>query len=94
MKEQKFVELAKQYEKLSAELDKVREELTAAMLDVGIGNYVQDPETMAVYQVHKPRGSYVFYKDVDYKRTNIGEEKGGGGTVLSKKEAQGAGFIL
>lgn len=91
-KEQKFVELAKKYETMSEELSKVRDELTAAMLEVGVDQYVQDSETMAVYKVIKPSGTFIFYKEVDYKRTAMNGERGG--TVLSKKEAEEKGFVL
>lgn len=93
-KEQEFINLAKTYEKLSEELDTVREELTVAMVALGVDKYAQDDETGAVYKTVKPNGTFVAFRDIGYKRTNLEGEKGGGGTVLSKKEAQEAGFNL
>lgn len=92
MSNEKFIELAKKYEKQSEELDKTREELAAVMTDLGVGTYVQDPVTNAVYKVVEPNGTFMYYRKIDYKRTALDGERGG--TVLSKKEAQEAGFIL
>ena len=89
-----FVELAKKYEKLREELDLVREQLNTAMLLVGVDFYAQDPVSSAVYKTYKPNGTFTYYREIDYKRTNLEGEKGGGGTVLSKKEAEEAGFVL
>lgn len=91
-KEETFIQLAKQYEKQSDELGKTREALQAAMVDLGVGTYAQDPDTRAVYKVIEPNGTFTYYRKIDYKRTALEGEKGG--TVLSKKEAQEAGFIL
>lgn len=92
MSHQKFVELAKKLEKQQDEVNKTREELTVVMTEIGVDQYAQDPETMAVYKIVKPNGTFTYYKDIDYKRTTLDGERGG--TVLSKKEAEEAGFIL
>lgn len=91
-KEMAFVELAKKFEKAQEELNLMREQLIAAMTDLGLDKYAQDPETGAVYKIFKPKGTFTYYRDIDYKRTALEGEKGG--TPLSKKEAQEAGFIL
>lgn len=91
-KEQTLVEAAKNYEKAVEALNAAREQLNAAAADLGIDKYAQDPETRAVYKVIKPTGTFTYYRDIDYKRTAMEGEKGG--VVLSKKEAQEAGFIL
>ena len=91
-KEQRFIDLAKRHEDLQAEMNLLREDMTAAMLDLGVDKYAQDPETMAVYKIIKPLGAFTYYRDIDYKRTALDGERGG--TVLSKKEAEEAGFIL
>lgn len=90
--EQRFIRLAKESEVLSDQMNKVREELNSVMADIGINKYAQDPVTGAVYKVIKPLGTFTYYRDIDYKRTALEGEKGG--TVLSKKEAQEAGFTL
>ncbi|NJO48149.1 MAG: hypothetical protein HC840_00375 [Leptolyngbyaceae cyanobacterium RM2_2_4] len=92
MSKEKFVELAKKMEKQQEELNATREELTAVMLALGIDTYAQDPETLAVYKIIKPLGTFTYYKDIDYKRTALEGERGG--TVLAKKEAEEAGFVL
>jgi hypothetical protein len=90
----KFLELAKKSEKLQEELTKLNEELQIEMKTLAVGQYVQDPETLAVYKIIVPTGTFVSFKPLDYKRTNIEGEKGGGPSVLAKKEAEEAGFVL
>lgn len=92
MSKEKFVELAKKMEKQQEELNATREELTAVMTALGLDTYAQDPETLAVYKIIKPLGTFTYYKDIDYKRTALEGERGG--TVLAKKEAEEAGFNL
>ena len=92
MSKEKFVELAKKMESQQKEINVTRDELTAVMTALGIDTYAQDPETLAVYKIIKPNGTFMYYKDIDYKRTALEGEKGG--TVLAKSEAQEAGFIL
>lgn len=88
--QERFIELAKQYERARTEIDAIRDELQVAMLAMGYDKYAQDPETGAVYKTVKPNGTFIYYRDIDYKRTALDGERGG--TVLSKKEAQEAGF--
>lgn len=90
----KFLELAKKSEELQAELSKVNEELLNEMKGMEVGKLIQDPETLAVYKVYVPNGTFISYKPLDYKRTNLEGEKGGGPSVLAKKEAEEAGFVL
>lgn len=90
--EQVFIELAKRYEVMQEEMDKVRDALEVAMKELGVDKMIQDPETMMVYKVVKPKGTFMYYRDLDYKRTAAPGESGG--TVLSKKEATEAGFVL
>ena len=90
----KFLELAKKSEKLLDEYKKNQAELEAEMISIGLEKYIQDPETMAVYKIHVPSGTFMPYKQIDYKRTNVGDEKAGGPSVLSKKEAEEQGFSL
>ena len=90
--EQVFIDLAKRMEKLSDEMQVVRDGLEVAMKELGVGKMVQDPETMAVYKVIEPMGTFTYFRKIDYKRTALEGEKGG--TVLAKKEATEAGFVL
>lgn len=90
----RFLELAKKSEELQAELSKVNEELLNEMKGMELGKLIQDPETLAVYKVYVPSGTFISYKPLDYKRTNLEGEKGGGPSVLAKKEAEEAGFVL
>lgn len=91
-KEMAFIGLAQKYEQMAEELKKVRELLEESMRDMGIDSYAQDKNTLAVYKIIKPQGTFIYYRDIDYKRTALEGEKGG--TVLSKKEAEEAGFTL
>jgi hypothetical protein len=90
--EKKFLETAKYLEQLSEKKEEVRAELEGLMKTMGEGAYVQDPETLVVYKVIKPNGTFIYFRDLDYKRTALEGERGG--TVLSKKEAEEAGFVL
>lgn len=90
----KFLELAKKSEKLLEEYNKNQVELEAEMISIGLEKYIQDPETMAVYKIHVPNGTFISFKQIDYKRTNMEGEKSGGPSVLAKKEAEEQGFSL
>jgi hypothetical protein len=90
--QKEFVRLAAKYEAIKDELDDTREKLQSVMKEVGLDTYTQDPNTLLVYKIHKPNGTFMYYRDIDFKRTAKEGEKGG--TVLSKKEAEEAGFTL
>lgn len=87
----KVLELSKIYEKMKAELDTVREDLTLALSRLELNSYFQDPVTMAVLKVVKPKGVFCSFRDVDYHRTALEGERQGS---LSKKEAQEKGFSV
>jgi hypothetical protein len=89
-KEEQFIKLAKEYETQKDLAETIREELEVAMLALGYDKYAQDPETRAVYKTVKPDGTFVSYRTITFKRTAMTGERGG--AVLSKKEAQEAGF--
>lgn len=90
-KQANFIKLAKEYESLSAQIKDIIEKLNASMLELPLDSYIQDPDSMAVYKIVKPKGTFMYYKDVDYIRTVLeGESRGS----LSKKEATEAGFTL
>lgn len=87
----RFFDLANKYEKIKSELDSTRKELNETMETIGTGNYIQNPETLDVYKIEIPKGTFVEYRKIGYVRTaREGEVRGS----LSKKEAQEAGFIL
>lgn len=90
--QKRFVELAKKVESLREESKKVWADLESTMGDLGLGSYVQDPETLLVYKIETPKGTFVEFKTISYCRTAKEGEKGG--HVLSKKDAEAAGFIL
>lgn len=90
-KEKKFLDLAKYQEELKNKMDEVRDQLAAAMNDLGIGAVLQDPDTLTVYKIVKPGGTFMYYRDIDYVRTAQDGERAG---TLSKKEAESLGFIL
>jgi len=87
----RFFELAKQLETLKEQQDKVREELTATMQELGFGTVLQDPATLAVYKIVKPNGTFTYFRDIEYVRTALPGERAG---TLSKKEAESLGFVL
>jgi hypothetical protein len=88
---QKFIDLAVQMESLEDQIGKLREELNQEMLSVGIGQYIQDPVTRLVYKIVEPKGTFVYYKKIDYVRTAKELERSG---TLSAKDAEKAGFKL
>jgi hypothetical protein len=89
--EKRFFELAKYYEQLKEQMKKVRSELDTVMEGLGVNTYHQDPETMAVYRISVPNGTFVEFKTISYDRTKLGSEARGS---LSKKEAEDNGFVL
>lgn len=90
--QKRFFDLANEYEELKEELNTKRENLDAVMNELGFDTYHQDPNTMLVYRIVKPNGTFIYFREIDYKRTAKEGERGG--VVLSKKEAQEAGFNL
>lgn len=88
----KFLELSKKYEELENQMERVRNDLDSSMEQLVLNSYLQDPESGLVYKIYQPHGGFVFYKKVDYKRTAKEGERGG--SVLSKKEAEEAGFVV
>jgi hypothetical protein len=90
--QKRFFELTAESERLSEERKRVAEELEVVMTKLGLNTYHQDPLTGLVFKVVKPTGTFISFREIDYKRTAKPGEKGG--TVLSKKEAEEAGFVL
>src|SRR5690606_34890060 len=87
----RLVFFAKQREAIIEQLKAVDEELDKALAAVGLGKFVQDPETKVVYKVVRPEGRFVKFKDIDYIRTRKSvDEKGD----LSMSAAMEAGFDL
>jgi hypothetical protein len=86
-----FLAVVKQYEELKKGLDEVRKTLEEKMLALGFGAYVQCANSGTVYKIVKPNGTFIYFRDVEYVRTAQEGERAG---TLSKKEAEGAGFIL
>jgi len=89
--ENKFLELSKQYEALKTQMKELKPQLHGLMEEIGVNNYIQDPETMLVYKVVRPTGTFISFDQIGYDRTKTTEEKRGS---LSKKEAEEAGFTL
>lgn len=87
----KFLEAVKRYEELKNNLKFVSDELDGKMALLEIGSYFQDPGTLVVYHIVRPKGTFVPYKTVNYERTALECESKGS---LSKKEATEAGFYL
>jgi hypothetical protein len=90
--QKRFFDLAVRQEQLIEELKKNREEIEVVMTQLGLNTYHQDPQTLLVYKIEKPKGTFTYYRDIDFKRTAKPGEKGG--TVLAKSEAEAQGFLL
>lgn len=89
--QQNFIDQAKAIESKQKELIDLHERLKDTMAALGVGTYVQDPATSTVYKIVKPKGTFMYFKDIDYVRTAIQDERSGS---LSKKEAEEAGFTV
>lgn len=90
--QKRFFELTQRYEKLKDEMKQVREEMNAVMANLGLDTYHQDPLTGLVYKIEEPKGTYVEFQSITYKRTAKQGERGG--NVLAKSEAEAQGFVL
>lgn len=90
-KQQKFLELSKQYEALKEQMKEVKPQMQELMKEIGVGEMFQDPETKVVYRIDVPKGTYISFDPINYVRTKKETEKKGS---LAKKEATSAGFDL
>ena len=81
--QKQFVDAAKAYEAKKNELQTARDALDAIIKDMPLNSYCQDPATMVVYKIHKPIGTFMYYRDIDYKRTALVGETASG-TNLAK----------
>lgn len=89
--QKKFLEISKRYEALKEEMKALAPTLEELMIEIGQGVMFQDPESMLVYKIEVPTGTYIQFKKIDYVRTKkAGETKGS----LSKSDAEAAGFTL
>lgn len=91
METKRFLELAERIEQINEEKLKLQEELELEMKKLGIDTFLQDPETGVVFQIVKPTGTFMYYKEIDYIRTKKEGERQGS---LSMKKAEEAGFVL
>lgn len=90
-KEEEFIILAKYLEELQKKVNETRESLDAAMRQLDFDHTCQDSETGTVYKIVEPKGTFMYYKTIDYVRTALEGERAG---TLSKKEAESLGFVL
>ena len=86
----KFVELEKKKKEIKKFFEELDEAILAVAQEIGIDGFFQDVEG-TVYQVVKPKGTFMPYKDVGYLRTRRIDETRGD---LSAKAAKEAGFVL
>merc|ERR1712146_662540 len=87
----RFLELSKEREALKEKLKSSNEEINQLMKDIGEGEMFQDPATMLVYKIERPKGTFIEFKEIDYARTKKATETRGS---LSKKEAELNGFAV
>lgn len=91
--QKKLIKLEKAYPEIKKYFEKLDEVTAEVAKEIGVGGMFQDPEDGTVYQIVKPEGKFVSYKDVDFVRTRrayLGEER----ADLSLKKAEEAGFTL
>jgi hypothetical protein len=86
-----FIEISKKTESLKQQLKASQEELDVLLNKIGIGNAFQDPSDKTVFEIVKPKGTFISFKDIDYNRTKReGEAKGD----LSMARAKELGFSI
>ncbi len=88
----KFVELveqAKEAKQVFIDLAEVSEQLEQ---EIGIDGHFQDEETGQVFQLEKPKGRFVEYVDVGYKRSRGIDDPKVGGNFLAKKTIKELGY--
>ena len=91
MSKESFLEVVKEYEATKNKLKELSEKLDIELESLGVGIHFQDEETGAVYEIVKPKGTFIPYKVLVYNRTKLdGEFKGS----LSKKRAEELGYTI
>lgn len=86
----RVIRLAKAKEAITEQYKKASQDLEQALQDVGVDKFIQDPESLVVYQVVRPKGRYVVFAEIDYQRSRLPGEKSGD---LSNSRAEEAGFV-
>lgn len=86
-----FILAVREHERLKKLIEENRTQLQSAMNALGFGSFAQDVADGVVYQIVKPNGTFMYYRDIDYIRTAKEGERAG---TLSKSKAEEAGFIL
>lgn len=89
--QRKFLEISKRIEVLKEEMKALYPTLEELMAELGHNTHFQDPETMLVYQIIRPKGVFVENKEFGYERTKkIGETKGS----MAMKKAEELGYVI
>jgi hypothetical protein len=89
--QKRFIALCKVKEAVIENLKRVGEQLDAAMAELGEGAWVQDPESLVVYHVTRPKIKVVVIPELEYLRTLAeGEE---GRSDISEERVEAAGFV-
>jgi len=91
--EQRFLELVAAREEAKKVLKDSQEEFEQLMLSLGVGSMLQDDKGV-VYKIEVPKGRFVSYETIGYKRSRTQDDPKSGGVFLSKTEAQAAGYNI
>jgi CRISPR/Cas system-associated protein Csx1 len=86
-----FLNAVKMRENFIEALKKVNQNLESLMLEIGLNQYIQDPDTLVVHKIVTPKGQFIEFKKIDYVRTRKEGENSGD---LSMSEAMDVGFDL
>jgi hypothetical protein len=86
-----FLNAVKMRENFIEALKKVNQNLESLMLEIGLNQYIQDPDTLVVHKIVTPKGQFIEFKKIDYARTRKEGENSGD---LSMSEAMDVGFDL
>ena len=91
--QQNFIQLEKKKAEIKKYFDDLEVATKAVANEVGVDGFFQDPTDGTVYQIVKPAGTFISFKEVDFIRTRrgyLGEVK----ADLSMKKAEEAGYLL
>jgi len=87
----RLIELDKKKEEIKRYFEELEAATKAVLAEQGMDSFFQDPSDGTVFQIVKPEGTFIKFKEVDYIRTRReGEKKGS----LSLTKARDAGFDI
>ena len=90
----RFVELVGQAQEAKQVFIDLAEASEQLEQEIGIQGHFQDEETGQVFQLEKPKGRFIEYVDVSYKRSRGIDDPKVGGNFLAKKTIKEMGYDI